>query len=259
MSISSAMRRIWPRETVRVDRQRNLMLGRGYQKSLQYALNCGISPVTVYDVGAATGTPWLYSAFPDARHLLFEPLPAHVEVLRSKYADSDFEIHNTAIGSARGSAKLHIPVGSGSKTTWSSLLEISDEMNAYDRQRGVKSEMIAVDVPLAMLDDFAQDGRCVMKVDVEGTEMDVLRGASHVLKTCDLLILEMSIYPRMAGEARFADIIRHLDGLGFELFDIPAIFYPLSDCDLSFIDALFVPVADRRFGKWIKSSESSTL
>jgi len=92
----------WVRDAIHraIDRGRRdgLGAGRGYRTSLEHAINCGVRPEVVYDVGAATGTPWLYEAFPRAFHVLFEPLPSHVEVLKKSYARPNFEIHEVALG-----------------------------------------------------------------------------------------------------------------------------------------------------------------
>ena len=53
--------------------------GRGFRASMEYAISCGVSPEVVYDVEAANGTHYLYEAFPRALHMLFDPLPSHIE------------------------------------------------------------------------------------------------------------------------------------------------------------------------------------
>ena len=234
-----------------------LSIGRGFQKSLQHAVNCGIVADVVYDVGARVGTPWLYEAFPKAQHLLFEPLTIQVETLKANYLSPDFEIHQTAIGAQRGIVKLHVPSGPNARLTWSSLAKTTEEFAKFVKARGVIFETDDIDVPIAPLDDFLRDGPNVIKIDTEGSEIEVLRGAESALKSCELLILEMSIFRRMEGEGKFGEIVRYLDQRGFELFDIPVLLYPIPDRDLTLIDAFFVPSARHRAGSWISSPKSS--
>src|SRR5258708_6407888 len=42
--------------------------------ALEHVRNLGFSPATAIDVGVATGTFEIYEAFPNARHLLVEPV-----------------------------------------------------------------------------------------------------------------------------------------------------------------------------------------
>ena len=231
----------------------SLGTGRGYQASLEHAISCGIEPEVVYDVGAATGTPWLYEAFPRATHMLFEPLPSHVEQLRKSYPHNNFKIHEVALGSQKALGKLHVPSTSKGKTTWSSLLTTSKQEQSFTKARGASTEGKDIQVQIRPLDDYAQTGCSILKIDAEGSEMEVLKGATTVLSRCQLLIIELSIFPRWDGEGKFAEIFSLLDTNGFELFDIPLLWYPMRKRDLTLIDAMFVPTADRRAGRWIQS------
>ena len=52
----------------------------------------GLAPGTVFDVGAAAGTPQLYEAFPEARHFLVEPLEefrARLETVAAGLRDAE--------------------------------------------------------------------------------------------------------------------------------------------------------------------------
>lgn len=233
--------------------------GRGYHESLEHAISCGIEPDIVYDVGAGTGTPWLYEAFPHATHMLFEPLPTHVEKLRKTYSYENFKIHEVAIGSEKTLGSLHVPSTSKGKTTWSSLLQTTRQMESFTNAWGASSDAKDITVQIFPLDDYAQSGRSILKIDTEGSEMNILKGAKKVLSRCQLLIIELSIFPRWDGEGRFAEIISFLDASEFELFDIPLLWYPLRKRDLAFIDAIFVPTADRRAGNWIGGKTKKTI
>lgn len=236
---------------IKRNEQSSFGTGRGYRESLKHAISCGIEPDIVYDVGAGTGTPWLYEAFPHATHMLFEPLPKHVEKLRKSYSYENFKIHEVAVGSEKTLGSLHIPSTRKGKTTWSSLLRTSKQMESFTKAWGVSSEGKDITVQIFPLDNYAQFSRSILKIDTEGSELDILKGARKVLSRCQLLIIELSIFPRWDGEGRFAEIVSFLDASGFELFDIPLLWYPMRKRDLTLIDAIFVPTADRRAGKWI--------
>jgi FkbM family methyltransferase len=226
--------------------------GRGFRASMEYAISCGVSPEVVYDVGAANGTHYLYEAFPRALHMLFDPLPSHIECLKKSFSDPRFEIHEVALGREKTLGTLHVPTTATGKKTWSSLQGITDQMKEQMKERGASTEGIDIQVPIHPLDHYLRQGPCVIKIDTEGHELEVLMGATTVLKQCQLLIIELSIFPRYTGEGRFAEIVSFLHAQGFELFDIPNLMYPLQNSDLSHIDATFVPMADRRAGQWIE-------
>jgi hypothetical protein len=84
-----------------------------------------------------------------------------------------------------------------------------------------------VTAPLARLDEvFGQyagcDDRVLLKIDTQGTESAVLRGASGILDRIRGIQLELSIVPVYQGECNYLDMIAALKGLGFE----PALFIP---------------------------------
>ena len=147
---------------------------------------------------------------------------------------------------------LHVPSTSSGKTTWSSLLRTTDDMVAFSKARGTCFVSTTIQVPIHPLDDFSLEGPCVLKIDAEGSELEVLKGATAVLGRCQLLLIELSVFHRWQGEGRFAEIVSLLHARGFELFDIPLLWYTLRNRDLTLIDAVFVPMADRRAGRWIE-------
>ncbi|HEY9298920.1 MAG TPA: hypothetical protein VIQ31_21700, partial [Phormidium sp.] len=50
---------------------------------LRQACQNGLQPKTIIDVGAASGTLALYEVFPEARHILIEPLEEYIPHLNS--------------------------------------------------------------------------------------------------------------------------------------------------------------------------------
>ena len=69
-------------------------------------------------------------------------------------------------------------------------------------------------------EEKALKGPYLLKVDVEGAEMDVMDGASKTLEMTDVVILEVTFIARLINAPEFTDIIKHMDGLGFVAYDI---------------------------------------
>ncbi|MCU0754733.1 MAG: FkbM family methyltransferase [Xanthomonadales bacterium] len=222
-------------------------MGRGFPSALQHLLHCGIRPDVVYDVGAAVGTPWLYAAFPQAHFVLVEPLPQHLELLRPLAQTLDAEVHACAAGAVEGNCTL-LRYARSSRSSLHPPTRIEQELAAH---RGVSLQATAIEVPMLPLDRLYRPGNAVLKIDVEGAERAVLDGATRVLGQVQLLIIELSIYPRTEGEASFAEMIGELDARGFRLFDIAELSYPIPERELAYLDALFVPHRLDPTGAWL--------
>lgn len=174
----------------------------------------GLAPDVVIDVGANVGT-WTQSMLPIFRRasfLMIEAQPNLHDALRAVEALSN--------GRARPVFKMlgeknddRVPFflnGTGSSRY--------EEMTSFPRERTV--------IPMTTLDAVMQDqghassGSTLLKLDVQGAELDVLGGARATLQRTDAILLEASLVQYNAGAPRVADIIDALDGLDFHLFDI---------------------------------------
>jgi FkbM family methyltransferase len=74
------------------------------------------------------------------------------------------------------------------------------------------------------LDDIwserALEGPGLIKIDVEGAELDVLRGAREALRRCEYLILEVAVRDIFHGAPRADTVIGRLAEYGFLVDDI---------------------------------------
>jgi FkbM family methyltransferase len=117
------------------------------------------------DIGANWG-PYTGALLPVSRAVIaFEPNPVMAAKLRRSFPDA--QVENCALGATKGSATLKIPLQANGKpsTGWATL---SDD-RAFERSE-------SVEVPVRRLDDFGFHGVGLIKIDVEGFEMQVLDG-----------------------------------------------------------------------------------
>jgi len=215
---------------------------RGFPAALAHARGAGLAPRTVFDVGVGRGTPWLYAAFPDARHVLFEPLATFGADLDRLAEELNADVHRVALSNRSGTATFRRHVDF---PTSSSLYDIDPQFDAYTRRVQRQHRFEEQTVPLATLDELNRyEPPFVLKLDVEGAERDVIEGAGNTLRSTELLIAEISVMRRRRDEPVFADMIGLLDSAGFELFDIPEL-AQAADGTLRYLDAAFVPKGSR--------------
>jgi FkbM family methyltransferase len=171
----------------------------------------GIRPATVIDVGAGAGTPALYEAFPDAHHVLIEPLVEFDAALRALAADGGGEYIPTAVGAQRGETTLNV---STNLYTTSALRPTAAGAPESTPRR----------VPVTTLDALLGERRWTppycLKLDVEGYERAVIEGARDVLDRTELVVAEVSVTSRFEGAPSSAELIDLMASHGFEVADV---------------------------------------
>lgn len=172
---------------------------------LEHAIMLGLSPATVIDVGVANGTPALYEKFPNAFHLLVEPLAEFEPDL--KRICSQVKAAYVLAAASASPGKMNITVSRD--LFGSSLLNREGEVR---------------EVSIITLDDVCRErqlqGPYVIKVDVQGAELQVLDGASHILRVTELIILEVSFFQFHDNCPEFYDVIHYMKEHGFVPYDI---------------------------------------
>ena len=85
-------------------------------------------------------------------------------------------------------------------------------------------------VPVVTLDSLAQsygfrDGIDLLKVDTQGSEYDILRGANSTLQRTQVIYVEMEFVELYEGQPLFGDIHAYLSEQGFYLHDLLRVRY----------------------------------
>lgn len=172
----------------------------------------------VLDVGANAGqfAQRLRSAGYAARIVSFEPLSgAFGELSRHAASDAAWEPRRLALSDEDGDAEIHVAGNS-----WSSSLL---EMGARHRQSAPEAAYVGTEtVPTARLDSIwnslAQGAaRPFLKLDVQGFEMHVLRGAERSLAHLRGLQAELALTSLYEGDRPWRDIVDHLAEHDFAL------------------------------------------
>jgi FkbM family methyltransferase len=193
-------------------------LAKGVAPSVEHLdILAGLDADLVIDVGANRGQFSLIArhAIPGAPIEAFEPLPAEGAVYRAVMAgERGVNLNDCALGEVEGVARLHVSRRADS----SSLLPIG----ALQAKLFPNTEEVGVhEVKVLTLDSlrgrFGKASRMLLKLDVQGFELSVLRGATRTLEQCRHVYAECSEVPLYDGQALFPEVERHLSGLGFRL------------------------------------------
>ena len=178
-----------------------------------------LQPGLVVDVGANRGQFALdvRKAAPQARIVSFEPLASEVEVFRTVFAGvRDVELKECALGSVKGTAQLHVAGAADS----SSLLEIG---NLQEQLFPGTAEVQVVEVAVELLDDVLRvhdlGERALLKIDVQGFELQVLMGAVESLGRFRWVYVELSFVELYVGQPLAHEVMSLLAANHFGLVD----------------------------------------
>ncbi len=179
-----------------------------------------LAPATVIDVGANRGQFALdvEAALPAARVISFDPMPDAVAIHRRLFAGNPrVTVRPVALGSAPGTATLH----RSGRDDSSSLLPIGEAQTALfpgTEERG--TEPIAVTTLDLALADEVLAGPVLCKLDVQGFELEVLRGATDTLTRVRWVYAECSFEELYDGQPLADEIVAFLLASGFHLTGI---------------------------------------
>ncbi len=140
-------------------------------------------PGVLLDVGAHDGAFALpFAALPGSRVLAFEPLPAAFARLRAAFSDplpAHVELRQDALGDRDGEAVLALPVLDGvPQEQWASTAK------RYGGPGDARVAERRIAVPVRRLDGLGLTDLTAVKLDAEGAEYEVLRGARDTLLRC---------------------------------------------------------------------------
>ncbi len=175
----------------------------------------GIQLDTIIDVGAYIGS-FAFAMrilLPEAQIYSFDPMQENIQKLTYAMAgDVKFKAYQTALGEKKGT----IEFWKSSFMASSSVLEM-DEL--HKQVFPESSENKKIEVPVARLDDFLGEiilgKKVLLKIDVQGYELEVLRGADAVLKNVQYIISEVSYHQLYQKQALFDDVYQYLFKKGF--------------------------------------------
>jgi len=192
----------------------------------------GFAPRTVIDVGAWIGdwTEHAHPILPAADFLMVEANPLKQEGLQAVAArlGSRVRLRMALLGPE---ARKEVPFYA--MEAGSSVLP---EDTGFDRN------LLAL--PMTTLDEVtgapALQGPVLLKVDVQGYELEVLRGGGKTLAASEVVLLEVSLLEYNQGAPLMPDVVAFMNSAGFLPYDVCGQFRRESDAALCQVDIMFV-------------------
>lgn len=172
----------------------------------------------VIDVGANSGqyARRLRRAGYEGHIVSLEPLSsAFAELAAAATTDVDWDVVHTAAGAKAGTATIHV-----SGNSWSSsLLAMEDRHRAAAPDSAyIGDETIRIEVLDDIVAPLRRTGACVLlKVDVQGFELDVMDGARVTLEATSLVEVEVSLVPLYAGAPSHLSVLGRIADSGFDI------------------------------------------
>jgi FkbM family methyltransferase len=194
---------------------------------------------TVIDVGAHTGefSSAVRAVVPDVQLYAFEPLPDCCGELRRKLGrNGSLHVFQVALGEEAGQVQFW-------RSSFSKSSSVLPMSSLHQTAFPWSAESRPITVQQLRLDDCAAEmelvSKTLLKIDVQGYEDRVLRGATQVLKRVHYVLVEVSLGPLYEEQAQFHTIYDFLVRSGFSYTgNLEQLTSPLDGTILQ-VDALF--------------------
>lgn len=203
---------------MRSRRFRSALLRHGVAAAVEHRMILApLSLRTVVDVGANRGQFSLLATemYPGARVLSFEPLSGPATRFEQLFVQEPrVTLHRSAIGPVDGKGSMHV---SGHDDSSSLLPITSAQTDLFPGTEEVGEEVVRV----ARLATYVQPSDIVapamLKLDVQGFELEALRGCEDLLDRFDYICAECSFVELYEGQALAGEVISWVRAHGFEL------------------------------------------
>ena len=172
---------------------------------------------TVVDIGANRGQFSLFAlhSFPDATIISLEPLSAPAARFRRVFAgERRVTLHHAALGQKSGQATMHV---SGHDDS-SSLLPITAvQAQLFRGTDEVRTETVRIGPLSEFLGTRSIDEPALLKLDVQGYELEALRACEELLERFAYVCAEGSFIELYEGQVLADELVAWLRGRGYAL------------------------------------------
>jgi FkbM family methyltransferase len=215
----------------------------------------GFYPASIVDVGAFQGD-WSRMArriYPNAPIYMFDANPEKEPLLSAASKEiGGAEYRIALLGPKPGAAVQFYVMGTGSS--------VLPENTSLPRST---TQLPMTTLDNVLLGEHQIPRPCFLKLDVQGFELEVLRGAEQVLGATEAALLEVALLEYNQGAPLFAEVVAFMGSRGFVVYDLSGTFRRESDDTLYMVDLLFVRESSslrskKRFWNWEATFEEAS-
>ena len=171
----------------------------------------------IFDVGTNEGqlVNEYRKRFPDADVYCFEPVKETYRILEEKYgSDSKVHCRNLALGAAKGEARMLV----GTESVFNRIVDEQDVR--VDQSSDVETvSMLTIE---DICDSVGMDQIDLLKIDAEGCDLDVLKGAIRLIEDQSIrfIFVECGMNPENDLHSPWREVTDFLEGYGYRIFGI---------------------------------------
>jgi len=188
--------------------------GFSHQQTLARLKSLGFVPSVVYDIGAHKGkwTGMARGIYPEAQYLLFEANSDNERALQDtgeRYCIAALAAEDAV------QREFYLPryaVSTGASFYKERTVHYTDDKLRIERLQTQRLDSLCARQGLAAPD--------LLKLDVQGAELDVLTGAGDLLANCGAIIAELSFLAGNEGAPLAPSVMVGIERLGFKCVDI---------------------------------------
>jgi FkbM family methyltransferase len=201
-------------------------------------------PRVVYDIGGFDGaSAEAFSLVADCDVYVFEPLSDMQDKIRARgRRDPRIHLQPTALGKEKKIQAIH---RDRSKVAASSFLDLGESFRRYWPQFG---KIEPVEAPIDLLDKWAEEKALpqpdLIKMDVQGMEIDVIEGGNRVFENARYLWMEMNFCEFFVGGSDFHSLYECVASFGFRLIDCIDLIRDKDSGRLLYMDGIFKKICD---------------
>lgn len=183
----------------------------GYMRYMFSRLNKqGLAPKRILDIGAAHGhfSSFAQQYFPEADITAVE-CNGRDSFFLSQHPDWD--VHYLCLGDKKCTKQFYIDKDS----------EIGGGSSMYKEATRFFVDPIIEEKQITTLDDeFPDETFDFIKIDTQGSELDILRGGEQLVSRAKFLLLELSFIELNEGAPLIDDVLEYTRKLGWRMYDV---------------------------------------
>ena len=194
---------------------------------LAHMARLGFVPKMIVDVGAAQGhwTRMAARIWPAARIFGVDPNASNIPSLEQTKRDlPQFDYLRAFLGPEQRLVRYH---------------DSGDQTSLYEPPQAAASD----EAPMVTLDGLLPQlprAPDFLKLDVQGFELEVLKGGTRAMESCEAALLEVNFLPLFDGTPLAADVFEFMRDRGLECYDVMGIYRRPEDDALGQLDLLFL-------------------